>query len=117
MADKIERVYTINLSKAWETPRQKHTRRAVSIVKQFLARNMKVPLDVVRISNAVNSTLWERSIKKPPRRIKVKVIKEGESVRAYLPDEKVEEKKVEEKKAEEKKEEPKPKESTKGTPS
>ena len=60
----------------------------------------------VTISEALNKHIWERSIQKPPRRVKVRLVKDDEAVRAYLADEKVEDKKKAEPKKEEKKAEP-----------
>ena len=72
-----ERIYTIPLRKAFGSPRTKRTSKAVKIVREFLAKHMKVTEDHISISEVVNSALWQRGIQKPPRRIKVKVIKEG----------------------------------------
>jgi ribosomal protein L31E len=32
----------------------------------------------VKISNAVNEEIWKRSIKKPPRKIKIRAVKDKE---------------------------------------
>jgi large subunit ribosomal protein L31e len=84
--EKIERLYTVPLGKAYEYTRTKRTRRSVSLLRQFLVKHMK-SYDV-RISEALNEFLWSRSMQKPPRKVKIKVVKEGEVVRASLPDEK-----------------------------
>ena len=48
---------------------------------------MKVDISNVKISNEVNEAIWARSIEKPPRRIKVKVVKyEDGTVWVYLLD-------------------------------
>ncbi len=84
--EKIERLYTVTLGKAYEYTRTKRTRRTVSILRQFLIRHMK-SVDI-KISEQLNEFLWARSMQKPPRRVKIKVVKEGGVVRASLPDEK-----------------------------
>lgn len=101
-----ERVYTIPLGKAYEVPTVKRANRAVSIVKQYVARHAKV--SEVSISGMLNRYLWRGSRKHPPRKVKIKVIKEGERANAYLAEEKLEEKKPKEepKKPEEKAKEP-----------
>lgn len=86
MADlpKLERIYTIPLRKAFDYLRTRRTERAVKLVREFVAKHMKVELDNVRISEGVNSMLWRDSIEKPPRRIKVRVVREGENARAWV---------------------------------
>lgn len=93
MAD-IERVYTIPLRKVFDVPRTKRAPKAIKVIKQFLIKHMKVTEDHVFLSEAVNSTIWQRGIKKPPRKIKVKVTKEGDKLIARLIDEKVEKKEI-----------------------
>jgi len=106
---KLERVYTIPLGDAYETVRYKRTSRAVKILRAFIARHMKQEDERITLSAALNEHLWQRSIKKPPRRVKVRLVKDAGFIRAFLADEKVTEprKKAEEKPAE-KKEEAKP---------
>ena len=96
--DKLERIYTVPLGDAYDAVRNKRAPRAVKILREFLTRHMKA--DEVLLSEALNKFIWERSIQKPPRRVKVRVIKEDATARAYLADEKIEEPKKEEKKAE-----------------
>ncbi|VVB99367.1 50S ribosomal protein L31e [uncultured archaeon] len=98
MAD--EKIYTVPLGDAYDYIRTKRVRRAVKIVQQFVARHSKVAEKNVRISNALNSVLWARGIQKPPRRIKIKVVKEADAAKAYLVDEQI--KKPEPKKDEKK---------------
>lgn len=120
--DKLERIYTVPLGDAYDTVRNKRAPRAVKILREFLTRHMKA--DQVLLSEALNKFIWERSIQKPPRRVKVRVIKEDAVARAYLADEKIEEPKKAEKKEDkakeekpaEKKEAPKEKEVKKEAP-
>ena len=71
-----EKFYTINLRDVWKGPRIKRAPKAVRIVRDFVKRRMKV--DDVKISNAVNQEIWKRSIKKPPRKIKIRAVKDKE---------------------------------------
>ena len=110
MAEKIERIYTVPLRNSYNYVRTKRTRRAVRLLREFVCRHMKAEEKDVILSNALNNYLWKRSIQKPPRRVKIRTIKEDGRVKAYLADEKIEEMKQEVKKEEkkpEKKEEPK----------
>lgn len=93
MADVLERVYTVPLVRAYETVRTKRARRAVALLKSFVLRHMKA--DDVVISNATNSFIWKRSMQHPPRKLKIRVVKEGQKARVYLQDEKPEVKKEE----------------------
>lgn len=69
----LERIYTIPLADAFEAPRQKRGKRAVTLVRAFAIRHMKA--DAARISEGVNSLILRDSIQKPPRRIKVRISK------------------------------------------
>ncbi len=71
-----ERVYTIPFRRVWTTPRGKRTPRASRMLRDFVRRHMKT--EDVEISNEVNEELWARSIKKPPRQIKVRLVKDKE---------------------------------------
>jgi len=71
-----ERFYTINLRDAWATPRSKRTPKAVRVLKDYIRRHMKV--DDFKISNEVNQMVWGRSLKKPPRRLMVRAVKDKE---------------------------------------
>ncbi|MFH0737537.1 MAG: 50S ribosomal protein L31e [Candidatus Micrarchaeota archaeon] len=104
---KLERIYTIPLRKAYETVRRKRVPRAVKILREFIGRHMKADGERILISKGLNAHLWVRSIMKPPRRVKVRLIKDEGVIRAYLHDEKIEEPKKTVKGAEGKKETPK----------
>lgn len=79
----LERIYTIPLKDAYEHPRQKRGKRAVKLVQAFALRHMKA--EDVRISEGVNSLILRDGIQKPPRRIKVRMVKgEDALVRVWL---------------------------------
>ena len=79
----LERIYTIPLRDAYEHPRNKRGKRAVNIIQAFALRHMKA--DDVRISEGVNSAILRDGIEKPPRRIKVRMVKGDDSlVRVWL---------------------------------
>jgi large subunit ribosomal protein L31e len=71
-----ERVYTIPFRRVWATPRGKRTPHASRMLRDFARRHMKS--DDVKISSEVNEELWDRGIKKPPRQIKVRIVKDKE---------------------------------------
>ena len=88
--EKIEREYVIPLrEKVRVVPRYKKTNKAVKSVKEFLARHMKVrdrDLKKIKIDKYLNEVLWARGIRKPPHKIKVKAVQDGEFIRAELVD-------------------------------
>ena len=87
-----ERFYTIPLRKVWIAPRKKRAPRAARLVKSFVLKHMKVRTEAdeeeeaekLVISNEVNEKLWSRGIEKPPRKIRVRVIKDKEGVVTIL---------------------------------
>jgi large subunit ribosomal protein L31e len=88
-----ERFYTIPLGKVWIAPRKKRAPKAARIVKSFVLKHMKVQLDPedeeeeperLVIDNEVNEKLWSRGIEKPPRKIRVRVVKDKEGVVTVL---------------------------------
>ena len=81
-----ERFYVIPLAKNGyeKTPEWKRSKRAIKIIQEFLTRHMK-PEGKVYVSQEVNERVWERGIKNPPRKIRVRVTKSVDGiVRAYL---------------------------------
>ena len=79
----LERIYTIPLRDAYEHPRNKRGKRAINMIKAFALRHMKA--DDVRISEGVNSNILRDGIEKPPRRIKVRMVKGDDAlVRVWL---------------------------------
>jgi large subunit ribosomal protein L31e len=83
-----ERFYTIPLRKAWISQRKKRAPRAIRIIKSFVERHMKIRTEVegeeeaeiLVISNEVNEKIWSRGIEKPPRKIRVRAVKDKEGV-------------------------------------
>jgi len=86
--NKIEREYIIPLRREWsKVPRYKKANRAIKAIKKFLARHMKIrdrDLDKIKIDKYLNEEIWFRGIRKPPHKIKVKAVKDGEIVRVEL---------------------------------
>lgn len=83
MAEKEgERVYTIPFRKAYTKSMRIRSRYAMYIVRNFLKTHMKT--DKVLIGKNLNEAVWERGMKKPPRRVKVSAVKEGNVVKVEL---------------------------------
>ena len=87
-SNKIEREYIIPLRTYWKrVPRYKRVNRAIKGIKEFLVRHMKVrdrDLSKIKLDKYLNEAMWSRGIKKPPVKIKVKVVKEGDIVHVKL---------------------------------
>ena len=71
-----EKFYTIPLRYVWLTPRGKRAPRTVRYVREYVTRHMKA--EEVAMSNEINEALWSRGINKPPRRIRVRAVKDKE---------------------------------------
>src|SRR5437879_8940079 len=69
-----EKFYDLNLRRIWTAPREKRTPRAVRYICAFAARRMKS--DDVSISEETNQLLWARGISKPPRHLRLRVVKD-----------------------------------------
>ena len=81
------------MRKVWIAPRKKRAPKAARIVKSYVLKHMKVQLEPedeeeeperLVIDNEVNEKLWSRGIEKPPRKIRVRVVKDKEGVVTVL---------------------------------
>jgi large subunit ribosomal protein L31e len=72
----VERIYTVPLGKALAVPRYRRAEKAITILRQFVQRHMKP--EAVIIDTTVNEAIWARGIKKPPRKIRVRLSKDDE---------------------------------------
>jgi len=100
----LERIYTIPFRSAFEHSRYTRGKRAVKLVQEFALRHMKA--QDVRVSEGVNSAILRDGIEKPPRRLKVRMVKGDDAlVRVWLigEEEKIKAKADAKKKAEEEK--------------
>jgi large subunit ribosomal protein L31e len=77
-----EKVFNIPLKEAYKKSERKRTRYSVTIVRNFLKKSMSA--EEVKLGSKLNEKLWERSMKKPPRSVRVKAVKEGTTVKAEL---------------------------------
>ena len=80
-----EELYTIPFRDVKHAPRKKRTVRAIKILKHYIKRHMKVnPIDI-KIDPELNEELWKQGIEKPPRKIRVRAVKDIEGiVEVYL---------------------------------
>ena len=94
----LERIYTINLGKVLLSPNNQRAKRAINMIREFAMRHMKS--EKVKIEEDVSHLVWERGIRHPPRKIRVKLTKDDDDniiVSKYQEEKKVEEKPKEKK--------------------
>jgi large subunit ribosomal protein L31e len=72
--ENITRVYTINLGKAWITPQHKRTDRVVNMIREFAEKHMKS--SEIKLDQDLNRQIWSRGKTNPPRKVRVKMVKE-----------------------------------------
>jgi large subunit ribosomal protein L31e len=70
------RIYTVNLSKAWDTPKYRRTDRVINIIKEFAQRHMQT--NKVKLDQDLNRHIWSRGKTNPPRKIRLRMIKEDD---------------------------------------
>ncbi len=71
---KLERTYIVPLRKEFmKVPAHKRAKKAVKALRAFLVRHMKS--ENVKIGNFVNMAIWARSMKNPPRFVKITAVK------------------------------------------
>ncbi len=71
-----ERIYTIPLRDAYKAPRPVRSRKSIKYLKDYLKKHLKTEEFV--IGPGLNHEIWSRGIKKPPRKVKVVVLKKDE---------------------------------------
>ena len=70
----IARIYTINFSKAWLTPRHKRTDRVVNMIKEFAIKHMKS--SQIKIDQDLNRFILQKGKTNPPRKVRVRIVKD-----------------------------------------
>lgn len=74
--DNLARIYTINFSKAWLTPKHKRTDRVINMIKEFATKHMKS--SQIKIDQELNRYIWEKGKTNPPRKVRVRVVKDDD---------------------------------------
>jgi large subunit ribosomal protein L31e len=70
----IARIYTINFSKAWLTPKHKRTDRVVNMIKEFAIKHLKS--SQIKIDQDLNRYIWQKGKTNPPRKVRVRIVKD-----------------------------------------
>ena len=82
-SDFEERVITVPLRDVNAVPKHERAGRAMTIIREHLAKNFKVDEDDVRLDTSINEDVWSQGQKKPPSKVRVRAARfeeEGESV-------------------------------------
>ena len=76
--ENLTRVYTINLGRAWLTPQYKRTDRVINMIREFATKHMKS--DEIKLEQDLNRQIWSRGKTNPPRKVRVKMVKDEDGV-------------------------------------
>jgi len=68
-----ERIHTIPLRDVFARRRRGRAPKAVTVVREYLEKHMKS--EKVKLGKSINESIWERSIQKIPRKLRVHAIK------------------------------------------
>lgn len=80
-----EKIFVVNLAKGWKkAPYWKRAKKSIAWLRKFVAKQMKIKASDVKIDGWLNSEIWKRGISNPPRKIRVKVIKDEKGIRVEL---------------------------------
>ncbi len=91
-----EMEFTIPLGIAWGSPPKKRAPRATREIKKLISRYTKTSPENVKLSTKLNEYIWKDGIRLNVRKVRVKVLKEEETVKVGLPEEELAEKEEEE---------------------
>jgi large subunit ribosomal protein L31e len=72
------RIYTINLGKAWLTPRYRRTDRVINMIREFARKHMKS--NEVKLDQELNRHVWEKGKAHPPRSLRVRMTKDEDGI-------------------------------------
>jgi large subunit ribosomal protein L31e len=76
--ENLSRVYTINLGRAWLTPQYKRTDRVINMIREFAQKHMKSA--DIKLDQDLNRQIWSRGKTNPPRKIRVKMVKDEDGI-------------------------------------
>lgn len=78
-----ERVVTVPLRDAKAQASHERADKAMSLVREHLAKHFSVDEDAVRLDPSINEAVWERGRRKPPSKLRVRAARfteEGEAL-------------------------------------
>lgn len=81
-----EKVFTVPFRNVLSAPQRARADRAVTEVRSFVSRQLKVPARSVKVGAALNERIWENGAKEIPKKLKIHTKLSGEFVLAELAD-------------------------------
>ena len=81
--ESVSRIYTINFGKALLTPRYRRTDRVVNMIREFARKHMKT--DEVKLDQELNRHVWKKGKANPPRRLRVRMMKDEDGIVVVSP--------------------------------
>jgi ribosomal protein L31E len=82
-----EKIITVNFTRAFDKPVTKRAKSALYLLKKGVTKETRITN--IKLTNKVNEKIWENGLFKCHRKLTIKIVKEKDGVRIYLPDEKV----------------------------
>jgi len=73
-SENVTRIQTMNLGRAWITPRYRRTDRVINMIREFAKKSMKS--EEVKLDQDLNRLIWRRGKANPPRRVRLKLVKD-----------------------------------------
>ncbi len=70
-----EHVYTIPLRDTKKSPRWRRSKRAITEIREYLARHLSAEPAMVKLDSSINERIWERGSRNPPSKIIVRAMK------------------------------------------
>ena len=78
MAKEFDRTYNVPLGRAWIYPKQRRSKRAVKLLREFAIKHGKS--EQVKISEEISEQIWENGIRNPPRKIMIRLVKDKDGL-------------------------------------
>ncbi|MFC3477820.1 50S ribosomal protein L31e [Halobacterium litoreum] len=78
-----ERIVTVPLRDVTKVPNHERAGKAMSIIREHLAKHFAVEEDEVRLDPSINDNVWSEGQKNPPRKVRVhaaRFVEDGETV-------------------------------------
>ena len=82
-SDFEERVVTVPLRDVTAAPKHQRADKAMSIIREHLARHFSVDDGEVRLDPSINEAVWRRGRANPPRKLRIRAARfeeEGERI-------------------------------------
>ncbi|MFH1107201.1 MAG: 50S ribosomal protein L31e [Candidatus Micrarchaeota archaeon] len=76
----LERLYTVDLSRAYAKPAMKRANRASRLLREFLCRHLKSPAESIRIAPALNEAVRAHGGARPLKKVKLKATKDKDGI-------------------------------------